>query len=734
MRVVMLVNNPCVNDSRVIKSAEALAECGYGVIVVCRQHADLPFREERNGVEYHRVKPVPLDWSRLKSRIRTLFVNTDKMVEEGAASDPVGEVDQASLDYENVGNIDNVEDECEVTREVEEAADPLGTTGGETGSSPDHGKRDRHADGGYATAASLFAGSTMTVTERAPEPVSEAWHRDTKATIAPGERECSISYESYCVQSDSGDTGQQFHNEPYCPEPGRYGRGEESAASAVLTPQGSAEVDNVVDNPIESENENTEPEHQCSAHSEQFEPVKLSVGSCQETSSFSSRAESNRNARMKRPPGLLSRWLTSTAVKILSRAPSPVRAMVWPLLRGVIRLFRSVKRLARYIAGVQKRSVRRVFRVGKLAYSAVKRFEKRTVRSLKLAHKGASARIKRSSTRLGKRALTALYWFSEADEFGSAAKYHIAYLCPDVVHAHDLTTLPTGGRCASKVGAALVYDSHELEMHRNASYPRFVRLRRRRLERKYIRRADAIITVSESIADHLRADYRIARPTVVMNAPLFDDTIVPSSTVRQDAGLKSHEKLCVYVGSVTINRGLDLVVRALTAVPDLHFATVGPRRAATADELLSLATELGVRDRLHLIDPVAPSEVVGYIGTADVSVLPIQNVCLSYYYCMPNKLLESVFAGVPVAVADLLEMRRFVEANGCGVVMDETDPDGIARAIEHVSTERERYMLTPERRTRLADEYGWPTQAIHLQSIYSALGRSMARKSSRWAG
>jgi len=76
------------------------------------------------------------------------------------------------------------------------------------------------------------------------------------------------------------------------------------------------------------------------------------------------------------------------------------------------------------------------------------------------------------------------------------------------------------------------------------------------------------------------------------------------------------------------------------------------------------------------------------LGAADCSVIAIQNVCLSYYYCFPNKLFESVLAGLPVAVADLLELRRFVDQYGVGLVMDETDPKAIAGAISGFFTKR----------------------------------------------
>ena len=51
----MLLTNPCTNDSRVIKEAEALAAAGHQVCVFCGEHPDAPRAEFRNGVIYQRL-------------------------------------------------------------------------------------------------------------------------------------------------------------------------------------------------------------------------------------------------------------------------------------------------------------------------------------------------------------------------------------------------------------------------------------------------------------------------------------------------------------------------------------------------------------------------------------------------------------------------------------------------------------------------------------------------------
>lgn len=308
-----------------------------------------------------------------------------------------------------------------------------------------------------------------------------------------------------------------------------------------------------------------------------------------------------------------------------------------------------------------------------------------------------------------------------------AMRRQLLGLKPDIIHAHDLMTLPTASRAASSLGARLIYDSHELEMHRNANYSRYAWHRRGRMERRHIKRTDLVITVSDSIADHLRDVYRIPRPQVILNAPPYRSADLSTDvSVRRTLDLPPKTPLAIYVGGVTINRGIEMCVRALVHYPELHFATVGPRRKQNEIELLELADHEGVSDRFHMIDAVASDAVVPFVRDADVSVLPIQNVCLSYYYCMPNKLFESVIGGLPVAVADLVELRRFVERYRCGVIMDERDPQDVARAMRQVIENREKYVLGEEAISEVRIKYTWPAQAALLVKAYGNLKGNVA--------
>jgi len=292
---------------------------------------------------------------------------------------------------------------------------------------------------------------------------------------------------------------------------------------------------------------------------------------------------------------------------------------------------------------------------------------------------------------------------------------------PDVVHAHDLYTLLAGYNIARKTGAKLVYDSHELEVGRNGNFSRWELWLRARSEKFLIAKADAVITVCDSIANYLRDLYEIRRPVVVLNAPQSQPVQSSKKHIRSHLGLSKATPLAIYIGSVTINRGLENCVHALVHAKELHLALIGPRVEFMQQLLVTEAKKLGVQDRLHLVDPVPHQELVGFVKSADVSLITIQNVCLSYKFCFPNKLLESLFAGVPVVVARLVELQRVVEETSAGIVVDETDPRAIAEGAMQICLERDKYAPGAQKIKRLQKKYGWSTQCEKLVDLYERL-------------
>jgi glycosyltransferase involved in cell wall biosynthesis len=101
----------------------------------------------------------------------------------------------------------------------------------------------------------------------------------------------------------------------------------------------------------------------------------------------------------------------------------------------------------------------------------------------------------------------------------------------------------------------------------------------------------------------------------------------------------------------------------------------------------------------------------------------IQGKVLNYRFSSPNKLVESLHAGLPVVGADLPEIRRVIRAHGCGVTVDARDPAAIARAMREIVGD-------PALRARMAagaraaaQRLNWEAQESALLGVYAAFAR-----------
>jgi len=314
---------------------------------------------------------------------------------------------------------------------------------------------------------------------------------------------------------------------------------------------------------------------------------------------------------------------------------------------------------------------------------------------------------------------------------------HVIDYAPDIVHAHELLALPVGAAAAKATGAKLVYDSHELELHRNPPLPYFEKKQVHRIESRYIKDCDAVISVSEEISDYLRDLYKIERPVTIVNSPIVKISehnemlpAISSATMAgmyQDRDLRSeisanpNHVVCVYVGTVTINRGLEIVLRALRFVPSVHLVAVGRLNPEVWGKLERLSRKLGVDRRFEAVEPVHPLRVIDYIKDADMGVISVLPETLSYDWSMPNKLFEMTLAGLPILCSNTKSASQFVRENNLGQVYQAYDHMDCSRRLLAMSRTLDTYKMDPAKLEKLRAEYGWEVQEGKLLDLYSKL-------------
>lgn len=295
-------------------------------------------------------------------------------------------------------------------------------------------------------------------------------------------------------------------------------------------------------------------------------------------------------------------------------------------------------------------------------------------------------------------------------------------LKPDVYHAHDLSTLPAAFLLSRLRGAKLVYDSHELNLEagRWAAVRGWPKWLLRRVEKFLIRRADAVITVNDSIAGYLAGWYGVPRPAVVMNCPEPVDLPAVSAVLQERLGLPPETSLVLYQGGLTEGRGLQQFVEAFRDVEGAVavFLGDGPLRA----HLERLAQERGLGGRVRFLEPVSQGELLSHTASATIGVVCYRRTSLNNYLSTPNKIFEYMMAGVPMAVSDFPEMARIVRENDLGETFDPDDPASIAAAINALLRRADLDEMRRRAMEIARSHYSWTLESKKLLSVYESLG------------
>ena len=298
-------------------------------------------------------------------------------------------------------------------------------------------------------------------------------------------------------------------------------------------------------------------------------------------------------------------------------------------------------------------------------------------------------------------------------------------LAPDVIHAHHPLVLPAALRAARRLRSQgrpcrVVYDAREnfagIPEGEQGSPRRHAVLVRQ--EAQAIREVDAVMTVSEPIAAELKGRYHLSRaPVVVLNVPVpADDSDGP--TVRDAAGLGPDIPLLVYSGGMSRARGIEVLVRALADLPDVHAVLVPvPHPHPMEQGLRELAGELGVQDRLHVVPPVGQDALAHFLSGADVAIHPLPGGSPNHDQALPNKLFEYLHARLPLVVSDARLMADFVRRNNLGGVFRSGDSADLARVVRGVLD-----VAPPaDHLAELARRFSWQGQEEAVLGLYAEL-------------
>ncbi|MBO0728614.1 MAG: glycosyltransferase family 4 protein [Acidimicrobiaceae bacterium] len=353
-----------------------------------------------------------------------------------------------------------------------------------------------------------------------------------------------------------------------------------------------------------------------------------------------------------------------------------------------------------------------------------------------LGHKGASVHVRELCTAFAEAGvevhIASPRIDAEGDQLSAPAKLH--HVAPVVVEDHIARTLPgavqdqarsvaalctrlgvdaiyerfslftaAGVRTAAQLGLRHVLEVNaplrqEAARYRTLPYPELAAS----LEAEVMAETDRVLAVSKALARVLGADGVDASRIEVVPNGVASERFAPA---RRDP-----ERFVVgFAGSMKPWHGIETLVDAVLAVPNVHLEVVGhgPQEALLDRLPAKQVTRFGTLPHARVMELMASWDV----GLAPYA--PVEG-----FWFSPMKVLEYMAAGACPVASDLGDAAELLGQGRRGVLIPPADAEALAAALARLAADRERaWVLGADARAWVAAHRPWSANASRALAL-----------------
>lgn len=286
----------------------------------------------------------------------------------------------------------------------------------------------------------------------------------------------------------------------------------------------------------------------------------------------------------------------------------------------------------------------------------------------------------------------------------------------DIVHCHtpnaSVITRLVCRKFRKKHGLKVFYTAHGFHFYKGA--PKLNWLVFYPVEKICSYFTDKLITINKE-------DYELAKnrfyagevhyiPGVGVDLSRFENVQVNRSAKRREIGVPEDAFLLFSVGELNENKNHQVIIRVLAKLnnSNVHYAIAGV--GDKKDNLLKLANELGVSERVHLLG--YRKDILELNHMADVFCFPSLREGLGI------AAIEAMACGLPIITSNVHGINDYSHDGVTGYQRDPSDVDGFTDAIKKLENDRQLCMKLGQDNTLLARKYEVNTIISLLRKIY----------------
>lgn len=296
--------------------------------------------------------------------------------------------------------------------------------------------------------------------------------------------------------------------------------------------------------------------------------------------------------------------------------------------------------------------------------------------------------------------------------------YHkVLELRPDIIHFHDPELMLIALKLQKK-GFKVIYDVHEdlpkqiQNKHWLPVYSRNIMARIAIILETFVaKRISGIVAATPIIATRF-CKYN-SNTVTVCNYPLLREMDI--SSVTTDFGLRRNA-IC-YIGSISKPRGI-LPLLASLELSKINLELAGNISSDLSYEELKQIPGFNYSNYRGIIDRNAIIKLLGEVKVGMVTLLPTP----SYIESLPIKMFEYMLAGIPVVASNFSLWRDIVEKYKCGILVDPTNPDEIAKVCTHlVANDKLAEVMGKNGKNAVIEHFNWKKEEIKLINFYKVI-------------
>ena len=275
----------------------------------------------------------------------------------------------------------------------------------------------------------------------------------------------------------------------------------------------------------------------------------------------------------------------------------------------------------------------------------------------------------------------------------------------DILNSNDLDTLPANFLISKIKNKKIIYDSHEYF----TEVPELIHRKNIRkiwllIEKLIIPKIKYAYTVSPTIANIYKQKYN-TNFKLIMNLPIKQH--ITNTQKKYDI---------IYQGALNIGRGLEILLYAISQIPDINAIIIGDGNIKT--ELENLAKHLNIDDRVKFTGKIDFKKLFNLTQQAEIGVSLEQETGLNYKYALPNKLFDYINAEIPAIISPLPEMKKINDKYNIAYTLHKTDVKHLIQAILTLLNNNELY-TNIKTNTKKAKQYlNWEHNEKTLLEMY----------------